>query len=109
MNFTEINLFSSIIKQTLNKNTKLNKWRHDILTKFFILYMVITDRINFKQMGRYSDYGEQRFRNKFKQKFNFMEFNRDLTAVYFGKRIAIAFDSSHIDKSGKKKAYLASI
>jgi len=65
MIFTEINLFLSVIKQTLNKSTKLNKWRNDILTEIFILYMVIPNRINFKQMGRYSDYGEQRFRNKF--------------------------------------------
>ena len=73
-----------------------------------MLYMVIPNRINFKQMGRYSDYGEQRFRNQFKQKYDFMEFNRELTAAYFDKRIAIAFDPSHIDKSGKKTAYLAS-
>jgi len=37
-----------------------------------------------------------------------MEFNRELTAAYFGKRVAIAFDSNHINKSGKKTAYLAS-
>lgn len=98
MIFTEINLFISVVKQTLNKSTKLNKWRHDFLTEIFMLYMVIPNRINFKQMGRYSDYGEQRFRNQFKQKYDFMEFNRELTAAYFDKRIAIAFDPSHIDK-----------
>lgn len=108
MIFIEINLFISVVKQTLNKSTKLNKWRHDFLTEIFMLYMVIPNRINFKQMGRYSDYGEQRFRNQFKQKYDFMEFNRELTATYFGKRIAIAFDPSHIDKSGNKTAYLGS-
>jgi hypothetical protein len=40
-------------------------------------------------MGRYLDYGEQRFRNQFIQKFDFMEFNRELTAAYFGKRILL--------------------
>jgi len=73
----------------------------------FLLYMVIPNRINFKQMGRYSDYGEQKFRNQFKQKFDFMELNHELTSTYFGQRIAIAFDPSHIEKSGKKTAYLA--
>jgi hypothetical protein len=37
-----------------------------------------------------------------------MEFSRELTTTYFGKRIANAFDPSHIDKSGKKTAYLRS-
>lgn len=108
MIFAEINSFSLIVKQVLNKSAILNKWRHDFLTEIFMLYMVIPNRINFKQMGRYSDYGEQRFRNQFKQKFDFMEFNSELTSTFFGKRIAIAFDPSHIEKSGKKTAYLAS-
>ena len=108
MIFREINSFSSVVKNVLSKTTKLNKWRRDFLTEIFMLYMVIPNRINFKQMGRYSDYGEQRFRNQFKQKFDFMEFNRELTSTYFGQRIAIAFDPSHIEKSGKKTAYLAS-
>lgn len=69
-----------------------------------MLYMVITNRINFKQMGRYRDYGEQSLRNQFKQKFDFMECNRELTSTYFGGLIAIAFDPSHIEKSGKKAA-----
>src|ERR1035437_9695034 len=106
MIFTEINSCLLVVKQTLNKSTKLNKWRNDFLTEIFMLYMVIPNRINFKLMGRYSGYGEQRFRNQFKQKFDFMEFNRELTATYFGKRIAFTFDPSHIDKSGNKTAYL---
>jgi len=57
-------------------------------------------------MGRYSIFGEQRFRQQFEKKFDFMSFNKELTKTYFGTRVAIAFDPSYISKSGKKTPYL---
>lgn len=62
----------------------------------------IPKRLNFLQMGRYSTYGEQRFRQQFEKKFDFMPFNTELTAKFFGTRKAIAFDPSYISKPGKK-------
>jgi len=72
------------------------------------LYLIIPGRINFKQMSRYSDCCEQRFRNQFKAKFDFMSYNTSLITPHVGKRTAISFDPSHIEKSGKKTPYMGS-
>jgi len=76
------------------------------MIEVLMLYLVIPQRINFLQMERYSKFGEQRFRQQFEQKFDFMNFNKELVSTFFGKRIAIAFDPSFITKSGKKTPYL---
>jgi hypothetical protein len=57
-------------------------------------------------MSRYSKHCEQRFRNQFKEKFDFMSFNSSLITPHVGKRIAICFDPSYIEKSGNKTPYL---
>ena len=59
-------------------------------------------------MSRYGKHCEQRFRNRFKEKFDFMSFNSSLITPHNGKRIAISFDPSHIEKSGNKTPYLGS-
>ena len=74
MIFTEVNTFNSIVGSAL-KGFSLNKWRRDFLLEIFMLYLSIPGRINFKQMSRYSKHCEQRFRNQFKEKFDFMSFN----------------------------------
>lgn len=107
MIFTEVNTFISIVSNSF-KGLLINKWRRDFLLEIFMLYLVIPGRINFKQMSRYSHYCEQRFRNQFKEKFDFMTFNTELTGLHIGKRVAIAFDPSHIEKSGNKTPYLGS-
>ena len=107
MIFTEVNTFNSIVSSAFN-SMKINKWRRDFLLEIFMLYLVIPGRKNFKQFGRYSNHCEQRFRNQFKEKFDFMTFNRSLTSPHIGKRIAIAFDPSYIEKSGKKTPYIGS-
>ena len=107
MIFTEVNTFISIVSFAFN-SLSINKWRRDFLIEIFMLYLVIPGRINFKQMSRYSHYCEQRFRNQFKEKFDFMTFNRELTSPHLGKRVAIAFDPSHIEKSGNKTPYVGS-
>ncbi len=107
MIFTEVNTFISVVSTAFN-GLSLNKWRRDFLIEIFMLYMVIPGRINFTQMSRYSNYSEQRFRNQFKQKFDFMNYNTSLITPFVGSRTAISFDPSHIEKSGKKTPYLGS-
>ena len=107
MIFTEVNTFYSVVSSAFN-GLSLNKWRRDFLLEIFMLYLVIPGRINFTQMSRYSDFCEQRFRNQFKEKFDFMKYNTSLISPYVGKRTAISFDPSHIEKSGKKTPYLGS-
>ena len=105
MIFTEVNTFISVVSSALNC-LSINKWRRDFLIEIFMLYLIIPGRINFKQMSRYSKHCEQRFRNQFKEKFDFMAFNTSLIKPCISKRIAISFDPSHIEKSGKKTPYL---
>ena len=76
------------------------------MIEVFMLYLIIPKRLNFLQMSRYSTYGEQRFRQQFEKKFDFMSFNTELTTRFFGSRKAIAFDPSYISKSGNKTPYL---
>ena len=107
MIFTEVNTFILVVSSAFN-GLSLNKWRRDFLIEIFMLYLVIPGRINFTQMSRYSKYCEQRFRNQFKEKFDFMNYNTSLITPYVGSRTAISFDPSHIEKSGKKTPYLGS-
>jgi hypothetical protein len=66
------------------------------------LYLSIPSRINFLQLGRYSLFGEQRFRRQFETGFDFFSFNKALSAPWIGTRNAVAFDPSFIHKSGKQ-------
>jgi len=80
---------------------KLNKCRRDFMIEIFMLYLSIPSRVNFLQLGRYSRFGEQRFRRQFEQGFDFFSFNKALSLSWIGKRNAVAFDPSFIHKSGK--------
>jgi len=61
----------------------------------------IKGKINFLQLGRFSPYGEQTFRNQFEKKFDFFSFNGHLIKQTIpGERI-IALDPSYIPKAGK--------
>lgn len=96
------NLCEEIVLTAL-KGAKLqiNKSRKNFMIEIFILYLSIPGRINFLQLGRFSKYGEQRFRRQFEKKFDFFSFNKELSKPFIGTRIAIAFDPSFIRKSGK--------
>jgi len=72
------------------------------MIEIFMLYLSIPSRINFLQFGRYSLFGEQRFRRQFETGFDFFCFNKALSAPWIGTRNAVAFDPSFIHKSGKQ-------
>lgn len=57
-------------------------------------------------MGRYGNFGEQRYRQQFGHKFDWLSFNVSLANSELGSRLAIAFDPSYISKSGKCTPYL---
>lgn len=97
------NLYSKIVLDALSvSKIKLNKCRRDFMIEIFMLYLSIPSRINFLQLGRYSLFGEQRFRRQFDERFDFFGFNKALSMPYIGKRNAVAFDPSFIPKSGKQ-------
>lgn len=89
-------------------SAKLRKSFKTAFIQMMILYMVIPRKINFTQMGRYSDSCEQRFRQLFERDFDWMEFNSALMKMRFSddSRKAIAIDASYISKAGKKTPYI---
>ncbi len=89
-------------------SAKLRKSFKTAFINAMILYMVIPRKINFTQMGRYSDSCEQRFRQLFERAFDWMEFNTALMNMRFVKsgRKAIAIDASYISKAGNKTPYI---
>ena len=96
-------LYTKIVLEALSvTQIKLNKCRRDFMIEIFMLYLSIPSRINFLQLGRYSLFGEQRFRRQFEEAFDFFSFNKALAMPWIGKRNAIAFDPSFIHKSGKQ-------
>ena len=95
-------IYSKIVLDALSvSKIKLNKCRRDFMIEIFMLYLSIPSRINFLQLGRYSRFGEQRFRRQFEHGFDFFSFNKALSMPWIGTRNAVAFDPSFIHKSGK--------
>jgi len=72
------------------------------MIEIFMLYLSIPAKINFLQLGRYSLFGEQRFRNESEKGFCFFRFNKFLSEPWIGTRNATAFDPNFIHKSGKQ-------
>lgn len=109
MKETALDRYEEIVCDALNNCTaKLRKSFKTAIIQTLILYKVIPRKINFKQMGRYSDSSEQRFRQLFERKFDWMAFNVSLMQRIFGKsgRKAIAIDASFISKADKKTPYI---
>ena len=107
MKTTELDQYLEIIHSVLVKSTvKINKWRENFMLEVLLLYLIIPGRINFLQLGRYGKAGEQRYRQQFGRKFDWLSFNATLAESHLGNRLAIAFDPSYISKSGKCTPYL---
>ncbi len=65
-------VYSKIVLDALSvSKIKLNKCRRDFMIEIFMLYLSFSSRINFLQLGRYSRFGEQRFRRQFDDRFDF--------------------------------------
>ena len=109
MNKTALDQYEEIVTDALKScSAKLRKSFKTAFIQLMTLYMVLPRKINFTQMGRYSDSSEQRFRQLFEREFDWMQFNLFLMRQQFGEsaRKAIAFDASYISKSGKKTPYI---
>ena len=109
MNKTALDQYEEVVTDALKScSTKLRKSFKTAFIQAMILYMVLPRKINFTQMGRYSDSSEQRFRQLFEREFDWMKFNLSLMRQLFGEDIrkAIAIDASYISKSGKKTPYI---
>ena len=109
MQETAFDLYEETVTDALKEcSTKLRKKFKTAFIQTMILFMVIPRKINFTQMGRYSDSCEQRFRALFGKGFDWVEFNTSLMKRAYGEggRKAIAIDASYISKAGKKTPYI---
>lgn len=85
----------------LSKIPKVDKWQQKFIIHLFWLLISMRGRVNFEQLGRYSQHNEGTFRNNFAKSFDFLSFNQKLIEEVCQKELAIAFDPSFISKSGK--------
>lgn len=108
MQKTALDRYEEIVTDALKSTAKVRKNFKTAVIITLILYMVIPRKINFKQMGRYSQSCEQRFRQTFEREFDWLGFNTSLMWRRFGNhsRKAIAIDASYISKVGKKTPYI---
>lgn len=103
-----LNQYMNICKDVLSEvETKLSKSFKDFIIETLLLYMVIPQRINYLQLGRYSSSCEQRFRMNTAKDFDWLSFNLSLCGkVLTGSRKAIVIDPSFISKSGKQTPWV---
>ena len=89
----------SIIDNNVFK--KLNKSRKDFIVNVLWHILSIKGKINFLQLGRFSGYSEQTYRNQFAKKFDFFSFNKLLIDQVASPERVVALDPSYIPKAGK--------
>jgi hypothetical protein len=80
---------------------KLNKSRKDFMVNVLWHILSIKGKINFLQLGRYSNSSEQTYRNQFEKKFDFFSFNKLLIDQIASTERIVALDPSYIPKAGK--------
>lgn len=89
------------IKKVLDKMPQINKWQYYFILEVHLLFLSIKGKLNFLQLGRYSNHTEQHFRNQFEKSFDHLSFNKELILENGSGHYTIAFDPSYISKSGK--------
>jgi len=80
----------------------LNKARKDFIVSVLWHFLSIKSRINFMQLGRYSQYCEQTHRIHFEKEFDFLSFNTNLANRIVSNNRIIALDPCFIPKSGSR-------
>ena len=86
MEKTALDRYEEIVADALKfGSAKLRKSFKTAFILMMILYMVIPRKINFTQMGRYSDSCEQRFRQLYERDFDWLGFNTSLMTRGLGR------------------------
>jgi hypothetical protein len=98
-------IYSVLAKSTAFQTLK--ECRQKFIINALLCFSSIKGRINFLQMERYTEKCEQYFRINFENKTNFQDINLSLIKEMVSECI-LAFDPSHIGKSGKKTYGLGS-
>jgi hypothetical protein len=79
----------------------LKECRQNFIINVLLCFSSIKGRINFLQMERYTEKCDRYFKIHFENKTNFQDINLSLIKEKVSECI-LAFDPSHISKSGKK-------
>jgi len=83
----------------------LSKPRKQFFEQVFVLFLSISQRLNFLQLARHSNqYVESSFRLQFEQYFDFATFNTYLILQHGSGHYILVFDPSYIKKSGQRHA-----
>ncbi len=91
------------LKRILSYMSNISKTRQKFLLILFPTIMLLRGRVNFRNMGRYSNMNEKSFSRNFRKPFDFALFNHLLiseTILEKNRRMA-AIDASYVPKAGK--------
>ena len=80
----------------------LHKPQREFFISVLWLFLSIKGKINFLQLARYGQKGEQHFRRQFAERFDFAGFNAELIKSCAYKHLVLALDPTHLPKNGKK-------
>ena len=100
-----LNQFQDICRKAISASLgRLKSPFNDLLVEISLLMLLLPQRVNFTQMGKYGKRSEQCYRQNFSRDVGWMGINTELANQRFktGKRRAIAIDPSYITKSGVK-------
>ena len=85
-------------------SAKINKTFVIDIMEVLLLYLILPQRINFTQLARFGQRGEQTYRNLYSRQFDWLSLNIYIAGEFFknnnGSK-AIAIDPSYISKSGR--------
>lgn len=91
----------SLISSIINKMSDIGKCQSRFLSEILLLILRLPYRVNFLQLGRYGNLGEQSYRLNFTKLFDFAKFNVEFIKQEGSGSYIIGFDPSYISKSGK--------
>ena len=100
--------YQSECLEALKSAAKINKPFEKVFMDTLKVFLAIPGKGKFLQMGRYSEFSEQTYRNNFENEtFDWFAFNEHLIRkTLTGKFLAIAVDPSFLPKSGKKTPWI---
>lgn len=93
-----------IVQTILQKMGVVGKAHRTSLTVLFTTILTLCGKVNFMNLGRYSDRNEKTFRRQFSKPLNFLAFSRAFIEIEIPEThpVLSLLDASHLGKSGKK-------
>lgn len=80
----------------------LHKPKREFIISVLWLFLSIKGKMNFLQLSRYGEKGEQYYRRHFAGRFDFAGFNAELIRSCASRHLVLALDPTHLPKSGNK-------